>query len=56
MNQGFVSNEVLPRKKGETEEEYQERLKKYEEGVNNYWTEERMKNAKPMEMPNPKKK
>lgn len=56
MNQQYVSNESLPRKKGETDEEYKKRLEKYEQSVLDYWTEERMKNAKPMEMPNPKKK
>ena len=49
----IASHESVKRKKGETEIEYKKRIKLYEEEVKNYWTKEKMDNAKPKPMPRP---
>eukprot|EP01080_Neovahlkampfia_damariscottae_P003131 gene3131-5447_t len=44
------------RKEGESTEDYQKRVDEYEKSVRDYWSAENMKDAKPMEMPNPNEK
>ncbi len=49
----FVSQDVVERKKGESDEAYAKRVEEYNKKVEEYWSQDAMKNAKPMQMPNP---
>jgi hypothetical protein len=47
----FVTNEVVPRKKGESDQDYQKRVDEYNKKTEEFWTKEAMENSKPMKMP-----
>jgi len=48
QNKNIVSSHnLVERKKGETEEAYQKRIEKATKKIQEYWTEERRKNATP---------